>query len=377
MLTSLERIDRGKPVVSEAASTSWMNDRQRLLLLAAAGIAGLFVLGSFYTLYFAKAVFFPLILAVLLKLIFSPVVDRFGKWHVPNFVSAALVVGGIFGLCLAAILFLSEPAGRWIDDAPQHLRSVESKLQYVIKPITQFNQAESQVSEMADDKGASRPLQVEIKESGISASILNTTGGVVVQFFLTLVVLYFLLAGSGRLLQKLIGVTQREQETDDHRMIRLAHEIQHSISAYLFTMACINVVLGIVIGTGMWLVGLPNPVLWGVMAALLNFIPYFGAVLGGGIVFLVGLISLESASQAVWAPLIYYGANVTEGYFITPTILGRSISLSPLAIVVALIFWGWLWGVAGLLIAVPILAIAKIACDHTPQLRMIGQTLGR
>ncbi|MGB5833684.1 MAG: AI-2E family transporter [Thiohalocapsa sp.] len=149
------------------------------------------------------------------------------------------------------------------------------------------------------------------------------------------------------------------------------------MSSYLLTTSGINFVLGILIGLAMWLIGLPNPVLWGAMAACLNYIPYVGTIIGGLIVFFVGLISFDAPGQAIWAPLIYFSINAIEGYLITPTVLGRSISLSPLAIILSLAIWGWLWGIGGLLLAVPILAATKIACDHIKPLQPLAQLLGR
>jgi predicted PurR-regulated permease PerM len=352
----------------------WLDNRQ-LLMISAGSLAGLFVLGLLGALYFAKAVFFPITLAVLLKLVFSPVVRRLNDWRVPYFAGAALVVGAIFGLVVGGVVFLSGPASNWFDEAPAHFRELQFKLRSLKRPMEKVTDAGDQVAKLTVVEGKDNPIPVQIEQPGVTALVVSTTGEVAVGGFLTMVMLYFLLAGGDRFLEKVVMLTP--QLSGKKNVVAMTRDIQQSMSSYLFAMTCINAALGIVIGLAMWAMGLPNPALWGVMAACLNFIPYFGAILGGAIVFFVGVISLDSLAQAVWAPMVYFSVNAIEGYFITPSVLGRSISLSPLAIIVGMILWGWLWGVAGLLLAVPILAATKIACDHIGPLQPFGQLLGR
>lgn len=354
--------------------SEWLDNR-RLMMIAVAVLVGHFTLALFYTLYLVQAILFPIALAIILKLIFNPVVRRANKWGVPNFVGAAFVVGGVFGATVASIMLLSSPASEWIEDAPRHFRSVEYKLWPIKKPISMVTDAGEEVDKLTKMEGESKPLPVEVKQPGVIATIVDATGNVAVGVFLTLVLLYFMLAGGDRLLEKLVELAPAWP--NKRNIVRLARDVQASMSRYLFATTCINIVLGIAIGVGMWLIGLPNPVLWGVMAACLNFIPYFGCVIGAVVVFLVGLISFDSAAHSVWAPLVYIFINSVEGYFITPSILGRSISLSPLAILISMILWGWIWGVGGMLIAVPILAAAKIACDNIQPLQPVGKLFGR
>jgi predicted PurR-regulated permease PerM len=354
--------------------SEWMDNR-RLLLIIASTLLGLFALAAFRMLYVAQAVFFPITLAVVLKLVFGPVVRYLNAWRVPNAVGAGLVVGGILALTVAAVTFLAGPAQRWFDAAPGHIRELEFKLRSFKEPMKRVSDAGSQVEALTEVGGKEKPIPVKVNQPGVTAVLFDTTSEVMVGAFLTLVMLYFMLAGGDRFLEKVLDLSPAWGSK--RRVVALAHDIQHVMSSYLFAMTCINVVLGAVIGIGMWLVGLPNPVLWGVMAAGLNYVPYFGCILGTCIVFVVGIISLDSLGQAIWAPTIYLVANGIEGYFITPAILGRSFSLSPLAIIISMILWGWLWGVGGMLLAVPILAAAKIACDHIQPLQIVGRFLGR
>jgi predicted PurR-regulated permease PerM len=144
------------------------------------------------------------------------------------------------------------------------------------------------------------------------------------------------------------------------------------MSDYLFTITLINGFVGVAIGVGMWSIGLPNPILWGVMGALLNYIPFAGAAIGAFIVFWEGLAQFNSLSHAALAPAIYVGINIVEANFVTPTLVGKSISLNPVMIVLATVFWGWLWGVGGVLLAVPMLVVLKIFFDQSKILAPLG-----
>lgn len=350
-------------------------DNRRLLMIIGACLLLLLLIAGFSTLYFAKAVFFPIALAFVIKLIFQPVVKRLRKWWIPEYVSAILIVGGIIGTSVLAISFLAGPATEWIQNAPQSLSDISYKLRSVREPIAKVSQAGEQVEALANVSGGEEPVEVQVSRPGVVATMLNTTTDVLLLAVTTLVLLFFFLAGGDRMLEKVISLTP--EWGAKRKIVELARDVQYTLSSYLFSMTSINLVLGLVIGTGMWMIGLPNPILWGVMAAILNYIPYVGAMVGGCVVFLVGLVEFQTFGEALWAPAIYYGCNALEGYFITPAILGRSISLSPLAIVISMVLWGFIWGIGGIFLSVPILAATKVTCDHIPRLAPFGQMLGQ
>ncbi len=350
-------------------------DQRRLLIVIAGCLIALAIIGAFATLYFAQAIFFPIALAFVLKLVFYPVVRRFNRWRIPEFVGALIIVGGIIGISIASVAFLAAPASGWMESAPRHLRTISAKLHAVKEPMEKVSAAGAKVDEITDVDGESKPIPVQVSQPGIVTSLVNTTSSVLIGFFLTMVLLFFLLAGGDRLLEKAVGLTPEWK--NKRKIVELARDVQQCLSSYLCATTFINLTLGFLVGLGMWLIGLPNPILWGVMAAALNYVPYFGALVGGGVVFLVGLVHFPQLGDALWAPVVYYSLNAIEGYFVTPAILGRSIRLSPLAIVIAMILWGWLWGVGGVLLSVPILAATKVACDHSERLAPVGQLLGR
>jgi predicted PurR-regulated permease PerM len=176
-------------------------------------------------------------------------------------------------------------------------------------------------------------------------------------------------------LQKLVRVmpTLREKK----RAVEISHEIQQNISHYLFSVSLINLVLGIVVSVGLYFMGVPNAVMWGLVAALLNFVPYFGP--GAGIILLsvVGLLTFESLWQAVLPPAWYLLMHLLESNLVTPVLLGRRFTLNPVVIFVSLIFWTWLWGVPGALLSVPLLVSIKVICDRVPAMSPVSELLDR
>jgi predicted PurR-regulated permease PerM len=190
-----------------------------------------------------------------------------------------------------------------------------------------------------------------------------------------IILLYFLLAAGDLFLQKLIKVLP--QFRDKKKAVSIARETEASISTYLVTVTLVNLTLGLAVAGVMYLLGMPNPLLWGALAALVEFVPYLGATALVAVLSLAGLVTFEQIGHALLVPAAYLGVNILQSQFISPLILGRRLTLNPVAIFVGLVFWWWIWGVPGAFIAVPLLATFKIFCDHIEALAPIGEFLGR
>jgi predicted PurR-regulated permease PerM len=225
------------------------------------------------------------------------------------------------------------------------------------------------------DVGGGREREVQMAGESLSGSLMDVTLAVISAVAVTLVLLYFLLTSGDVLVRKVAGLAPGAEAR--HRVVEIARTVEQSVSTYLLTITVINVCLGIAVGTALWLLDMPNPVLWGAMACLLNFVPYVGALVGLAVVALVALLTFDSVGQAAVPPLAYLALTAFEGSFVTPTILGQRLTLSPLVIFVGIIFWGWMWGVVGALLAVPMLASFKIVCDHVEKLKPVGELMGR
>ena len=156
----------------------------------------------------------------------------------------------------------------------------------------------------------------------------------------------------------------------------IAREMERQISAYLLVTTFINAVFGVVVAATLWLMGMPNPVLWGVVAAVSNFIPYLGGLISTAIIGLAALLAFADVWWALLVPTVYFAINTLEGYVITPLIMGRRFTLDPALLFVGLLFWWFVWGAPGALLAVPMMAAFKIFCEHVESLQPIAAFLG-
>jgi predicted PurR-regulated permease PerM len=328
---------------------------------------------AIYTLYFGRAVIIPLMVALLLKLVLSPVVSALSSLRLPEWAGAALVLTGVVAAVGYGIFALSSPAAEWVGKLPESVSNLEMHLKALKEPVAQMQKAEETISKLSDI-GPRRSETVVVSPSGLGATILSETTNLAVELSATLVLLYFLLSSGDFFLRKLVTVLPRFG--DKKQAVEIAQQVQSDISHYLFTITVINIALGVVVAGALYALGMPSPALWGTMAAILNFIPFLGHVVGFSVIGLVALMSFGDLEAALIPPAVYACVAFMEGQFITPAIVARRLTLNPVAVFVALIFWGWLWMIPGMLLAVPMLAVFKIFCDHIRPLKPIGEFLG-
>ena len=337
-------------------------------------ITGLFVLAVLYTLFFARAFLLPIVLAVLFDFLLSPIIRTLKRARIPEPLGAALVILSLLGAVGAGAYSLAEPAREWMAKAPQSINRVQSRLRELRKPVEQVTRTAEQV-EAATEVSKSGPQEVVVRGPRLSERLFGTTQSLLTGAMETIILLYFLLAAGDLFLQKLIKVLPLLK--DKKKAVAIARETEASISTYLFTVALVNVALGIVVTLVMLLIGMPNAILWGSMAALAEFIPYVGATVMLGTLAMAGLVTFPDIGHALLVPGAYLAVNLIQANFISPAVLGRRLTLNPVAILVGLVFWWWIWGVGGAFIAVPLLATLKIFCDHIESLAPIGEFLGK
>jgi predicted PurR-regulated permease PerM len=269
---------------------------------------------------------------------------------------------------------LVQPATAWAARAPEMVEQVKDRFQHVFWRAARLTEAAAQVEGMAKpSNGQGTTTQVEVKQPIFVNTVLTYTRSFVAGGIETVVLLFFMLAAGDLFMQKLVKVLPTLH--DKRKAVEIAHEVQHSLSAFLFTITLINAVLGVAVGFAAFLVGLPNPVLWGVLAGALNFIPYFGPITGVAVLLVAGFITFDSPLRALLPSVIYLGLHGVEANFITPLILGRRLTLNPLVIFISLMFWTWLWGIPGALLSIPMLMMFKILCDHFKPLAPVGEFL--
>jgi predicted PurR-regulated permease PerM len=337
-------------------------------------LKGLFAIASFYTLYFTRDLILPFTLALLLNFLLRPVVRALKKIKIPELAGAAFVLIALLGSAGYGVLKLSGPAAEWINKAPESLHQIESKVGFFRKPLEGVNHAVEELKGIAR-MGVERKLEVEIKPPGITDAVLAGTREILVKSSVMFILLYFLLASGDLFLRKLIKLFPRLHKKK--QIVRIIREVEHHTSHYLYTVTVINFSMGMFIGIGMYLIGMPNPLLWGVMAGFLVFLPYIGPLIGISIVTVAAFLTFASLGRILLAPAIYLALETLQGQIVTPMVLGLRFTLNPVAIFIWLIFWGWMWGIGGAILAFPMLTIFKILCDHIQPLAPISEVLGR
>lgn len=338
-------------------------------------LTGIFILALFYTFYFARIFLLPIMLALLFAFLLRPIVRGLERLRLPETIGAALVLLAILGVVGYGVSLVATPASDWIARAPRNLSQVEDKLRILSKPIKKVSEVTEQAERITNINENKATQVVKLESHSFRDILFSQTSDAFIGAGTTLILLYFLLASGDLFLRKLVKVLPTLQ--DKKRGIEIAREIQSQISAYLFTVTVIYAGMGIAVGMAMFILKMPNPLLWGVMAGLLEFIPYLGPALGIGVVASVSIFTFDSLGHALLAPVIYFSLTVIQANFITPLILGRRLTLNPVVVFIGFIFWGWIWGIIGAFLAVPILMIFKILCDHIEPLAPIGEFLGR
>jgi predicted PurR-regulated permease PerM len=364
----------GEPVAEPDLRKTGEALRDRMEIRSVA-ITGLFVLALFYTLYFAQAFFLPIVLAILLDFLLSPLIRAMKRVRIPEPLGAALVIVGLLGAMGGAVYGLATPAREWVAKLPASVREAEERLAKLRRPVEQVSKTAEQVEQATKVGDAAKTPEVVVKGPSLTERLFGTTQTILITAFEMIVLLYFLLAAGDLFLQKLIKVLP--QLRDKKKAVAIARETEASISTYLVTVTAVNLGLGLAVAAAMFLLEMPNPLLWGALAALAEFIPYLGATAMVALLSLAGLVAFDQIGHAFLVPLAYLTINLLQSQFVTPLILGRRLTLNPVAIFIGLVFWWWIWGVPGAFIAVPLLATFKIFCDHIKALAPIGEFLGR
>ena len=335
-------------------------------------LTGLFILAAFYTIYFLRAVLLPIVLAWLLSYLLRPIVRTLSRIKIPPLLGAALILLAMLSIVMMGVSALAVPASGWLAIAPSGLQELQHKLMPMKRSIAQMAKAGGEIEKLATPDSGSKPA-VEVQRHPITETLYMRTPEFISSMILLVILLFFLLAYDGVFIGKLIKLLP--SFSDKKRAVSIAQDIESQVSRYLFTVTIINCCLGIAVGTTVGLLGLPNPVMWGVMVAILNFVPYLGALTGIICMTIGAILSFDSLGYALIFPAVYLGFGALEGNFITPWVMGRSLTLNPVLILLSLVFWGWMWGIAGVIIAVPILAAFKIFCAHIKPMEPLAEFL--
>ena len=347
------------PAPAPAAPTSAPSPRPRPR--APLSLVVLAVLAVGYTLWITQEVVLPVLLAMFFALVGNPIIRVLQRLHVPRFLGALAVLCG--GLALAVLLAqqLVQPAGEWIREAPRELRSLAPKVQKLIKPVQEANKAAENIARAAGGENTARPAQVVKTEVNDPYRSLTATPMLVASILAVVLLTFFFMVFGQDLQRKAIALLPDRQKKK--LTVEILQAIETEVSRYVLTISIINAVVGLVFAAALHLVlGVPidEALLWGTMAALLNFAPYVGPLIGIVAMLLMGFASYDAPLQALAPAAIYLGLHTLEGQIVTPIVLGRTMAISPLVLILGLMVFGSLWGIVGLLLAVPLLVCVKI-----------------
>ena len=336
---------------------------------------GLFILALLAALYAGREIVLPIVLAIILNLLLQPALRMLERLHLPRMLGALLLIALLFGTIVAFVTGMSGPAGSWAAKLPEGVPRLQEHLSFLRAPIEavrQFlQQAQGYVS--GDSQSTAGASQAPAIGAGLLLTLFSSTRAFAAGFLETVLVLFFLLLSGDTLLRRLVEVLPRFG--DKRQAIEISQHIEHDISAYLITITIMNAAVGLATALAMWLCGLGDPVLWGAVAFLLNYVPILGPMIGVVMFTLAGLLTAKTLWPALLPAALYLVIHLAEGETITPMLLARRFTLNPLLVILALIFWYWMWGVPGAILAVPMLAITKIVCDRIRMFAPFGHFL--
>jgi predicted PurR-regulated permease PerM len=310
-------------------------------------------------LYLGHVAFIPVALALLLSLVLSGPVEALHSWRVPRSLSAAVLMAALLGVMVGMANFMSEPAQKWLAAAPHTVRLIEKK----IRPFAQIMARVGELRASAGNIGASTPPSPTTpaaiaSEETAPVTLLDETRTVVLSCVTVIILTLFLLSGGPPMLARMTAAFASDLKSA--HIIALIEKVRKEVGRFYVTTALINLGLGVATALAMMLCGMPNPFLWGTMAALLNFIPYAGSTLTLIVVTVVAFISFDGLGRVVAVAGSYLAIATIEGQFVQPLLVGRRLQLNPMLVFLALWFGGLLWGIAGIIMATPTLVALKV-----------------
>lgn len=330
------------------------------------------VLMTLAAMYFAKDVILPAVIGFMLALTLGPWVRWLARRGVPSALSATVIIFGFAGLIGAAVLLLGGSVANWFDDIPRISFELRQKLRGVIETVATVQNAEKQVEDLAKG-GEDNVSTVVLQQPGLLTTAVSNLASFVTSLAVGAVLALFLLSTGNLFYVKIVESFPRFG--DKKRALTVIYEIEKSMSHYLVAITCINAVLGLAIGTAMHLLGMPNPFVWGLAAFCLNFLPILGGIIGTLGVGAFAIVHFDNIYYAMLPAIAYQSLTALEGQLLTPILLGARLQLNAVAVFLTVIFWAWVWGIPGALMAVPILVLVKVICDNVPALATFGNFL--
>jgi predicted PurR-regulated permease PerM len=345
--------------------------RSRLLL-------GIFLILLVFALDFARDFLLPVTMAFFIALTFRPIIRKASKRGIPAWLSATVFMATLIVLATLLVYALIGPVTDWVTDAPEYARIFRERFEVLRDSLRPIANLSDRVSDAANLGNAAQTTEVVLAES--NSPVLNYvaqgagySAGVITTIVLTIVTAAFMMASGDLFYEKLIRVFPTL--ADKKRALRVVYDVEGEVSSYILIVSLINLGLGICVGIAFFALGMPAPYLWGLIVFLLNFIPYVGAIFGMALSGFMAVTAFDSLAYAMLVPLSYAVLNGIENQLVTPVLLGRRLELNSVAILISLTFWTWQWGIAGTMLAVPILMTVKVLANNVETWKSLGDFL--
>ncbi|MDF4004347.1 AI-2E family transporter [Luteibacter sp. PPL552] len=317
-------------------------------------LTGMILLALVYTIAIGKSLLVPLVLAGFIGLALNPIVATAARWRVPRWLAAVTLMMLLMAGLVTAAVTLSQPALNWFHEAPTALRSLAPK----IKPLTQQIEAASRATQSLAGGVPTRAVQQPSMLAFTAWDVVSTAPKIVASVLTVALLVFFFLVYGDEILRRAVEISPTFAYK--RHTVSIVRSIQVEVSSYLLLTAAINVTLGLATAGMLYVYDVPDPLLWGCFATVANFIPYVGAITTTTVLAVVGTLHFQQVGTALLPAITFAGITAVEGNLITPMLQGRRSRLSPVAILLWLLIWGWLWGIPGAILAVPMLTCVKL-----------------
>ena len=345
--------------VTNSSSPKTRNSQTIIVLLNT-----LVVIAVLYTLYFCRILMLPIFVAGFIALFSSPMVGFLTRFKIPQGMAAGVVLILLLFILCGAVVYLAAPAAQWLDSLPELANKISTQVTGI---SDRFNELVSQVVPNAEGQSNAVGSAIDAAMVSTVSLLAGTTAMFLMQMTAVFVITYFFLVYGDNLLRNFVRA--QSSFSEKKKSVVIFQTVREDISRYVLLVSMINLGLGVATAIIMTILGVEDPILWGALATILNFAPYVGPLVLSIILTGVGVLEYETWEMIVMVPGSYLILNFVESQLVTPTVLGQRFNMNPLLVVLWMFVWGWLWGVIGFLIAIPLLVCFKILSSH---LNLIG-----
>ncbi len=324
-----------------------------------------------FVLSIGSVVFLPPVTAMIFTIVMSPLADRLTRLGLPNMLASFIAICALIAVVLMALLLILQPAFVMVDQVPTLARQVAGRFAELRGNLSWIADVNRQLARIT---GHSATREVVVASPSVIEQVAFATPSVILETLLTLLMTFFMIESRIRMKRRIL--LDRHTFNASVRLARVLRDVQERVASYILTVAQVNFGVGVVVALGAWGFGLAAPVMWGGLAFVLNFLPYLGPLVMMGLLALVGLGTASSVAVGLLPVLAYLALHAIESNVLTPSILGARFTLNPVAILLSISYFSWIWGVLGALLSVPILLTIAALLDHIGRPNLVGFLFG-